>query len=234
MFARTLQQWLIRGVRRVQGDHLSDRQARFAAREPLNGIPGTYIAFSLNGEVEPAASALEETLDHFRLAETDRQLVAGHARLCDNELRCADTVAVANPDIILQQPLRREVLPECAPGQFRIRQFATPKVVVLRRVRVHGFFQSAVNGQIRLLVALDVVTRDVHAVGHRRLEDGSLDTASTPLHLTRSSDTDRHNLHLDSCEGPKTTSTDPASTAFPTRTRTRGGPVERVVRPRLH
>src|SRR6266536_6410873 len=138
MFARTLQQWLIRGVRRVQGDDVSDRQARFVAREPLDGIPGAYIAFSLDGEVEAAPTALEEALNHFGLPETDRQLVAGHARLCDNELRRTDTVAVTNADVILQQPLRREVLPESAPGQFRIRQFATPKVVVLRRVSVHG------------------------------------------------------------------------------------------------
>jgi hypothetical protein len=63
---------LICGIRRVQRDHVRDRQAPFVAREPLDSIPGTYVAFSLNREIEPTAAAPEETLDHFDLPETDR------------------------------------------------------------------------------------------------------------------------------------------------------------------
>ena len=72
MVARTLQKGLIRGIRRVQRGDVRDRQAPFAAREPFDSIPGTYVAFSLNREIEPTPVALEETLDHFDLPETDR------------------------------------------------------------------------------------------------------------------------------------------------------------------
>ena len=72
MVARARKKWLIRGIRRVQRDHVRNRQAPFVARQPLDSIPSTYVAFSLNGEIEPAAAALKETLDHFGLPETDR------------------------------------------------------------------------------------------------------------------------------------------------------------------
>ena len=62
MVARTLQKWLICGIRRVQLDHVRDRQAPFAAREPFDSIPGTYVAFSLNREIEPTAAALRKRL----------------------------------------------------------------------------------------------------------------------------------------------------------------------------
>src|SRR5258706_10650921 len=163
MLARTLQQCLIFGSRRVQRDHVRDRQALVVTCEPLDHVPGTYVAFSLDSEIEPAAAAFEETLDHVVAPETDRELVAGHARLRDNEFRRAHPIAVANPDLIFQQAFRREVFTECAPGQFFIPEFATPKIVVLRWVTVHGFLRSAVNRQIGLLVALDIVTRDIYA-----------------------------------------------------------------------
>ena len=113
MVARTLQQRLIHGIRRVQADHVRDRQAALVAREPLDDIPRADLAFSLDGEIEPATAALVEMLDHVGSPETDPELVAGHARLCDNEFRRTDTVAVANPDLIFQQPLGGEILPEC-------------------------------------------------------------------------------------------------------------------------
>ena len=82
-----------------------------------------------------------------------------HAWLGDNKFRATDPVAVTNPDLIFQQAFGSEVLTECAPRQFRIGQFRTPKAVMLFRIHVHGFFRPAVNGEIRLLVALEVVTR---------------------------------------------------------------------------
>src|SRR5206468_6088769 len=102
MVASALQKLLIRGIRRVQLDHVRDRKASFVTREPFDGIPGAYVAFLLNGEIEPAAATPEETLDHLGLSEADRKLVAGHAWLCDDEFCSTDTIAVPNPNLILQ------------------------------------------------------------------------------------------------------------------------------------
>src|SRR5438128_11103342 len=93
MVARTLQQRLICGIRRVQGDHIRDRQALLGAREPFDGISRAHLALSLNSEIEPATAALVEALHHVGSPETDPQLVAGHARLCYGEFRRTDTVA---------------------------------------------------------------------------------------------------------------------------------------------
>ena len=72
--ARSLQQRLIHGIRCVQHNHIRDRQAPFVAREPLDSISYTDLAFALDGEIEPAAPALVETLDHLGLPEADPSL----------------------------------------------------------------------------------------------------------------------------------------------------------------
>ena len=71
MFARLLQQWLIRRIRRVQSDYVRDRQSPFVAPEPFDSVPGTYLALSFDGEVEPTAATLEEAFDYVGSAEAD-------------------------------------------------------------------------------------------------------------------------------------------------------------------
>src|SRR5258706_8073871 len=197
MRARSLQQRLIIRIRRVQRDHVGNRQALVVASEPLDHIPGTEVTFSIDREIEPAAATLQKSLDHVGAPETNRELVAGHARLRDNEFCRTHPVAIANPHLIFQKALRREILSKTAPGQIRIRKFTTPEIVMLDWVSVDGFLRSAVDRKIRLLVAVDVAARDVDAIRYRRLEDRGLDTIPLPLHLSRPPDADRHDLHGD-------------------------------------
>jgi hypothetical protein len=84
--------------------------------------------------------------------------------LRNNEFHSTDTEAITNPNVILHQSFRGEVLAECAPGQLHVRQFTTPEVIVLDWVNVNRFRGAAMNGQIRLLITLEIVARDVHAV----------------------------------------------------------------------
>ena len=60
MVARILQQWLIGGMRRIQRDHVRDRQPPFVTLEPFDSVPGAHLAFSLDREIEPAAAAVEK------------------------------------------------------------------------------------------------------------------------------------------------------------------------------
>ena len=71
MIARILEHWLIRGIRAVQADHIRDCQAPFVARDALNNIPGTDLAFALDSEIESAAAALMEALDHAGVPKPD-------------------------------------------------------------------------------------------------------------------------------------------------------------------
>src|SRR5450432_1169590 len=168
MGARARQQCLIFRIGRVQRDHVRDRQARFAAPKTLNRIPRAYVAFSRDSEIEPIAPTFQKTPDHVGVPETEREFVARDSWLCNNEFRRTYPVAVANPDVFFQQALRSEILAERTPGQFRIWEFATPKIVVLHWIGVYGLLRTAVNGQIRLLVSVDVVMRDICAAGYRR------------------------------------------------------------------
>src|SRR4029434_9278995 len=97
MLARIREQWLIPRISGVQRDYIRDREARLVALDTLDGISCAHLAFLNNSEIEPAAMALQETLDHGGVSESDRQLVAGDAWLCHDELRGADTVAVPDP-----------------------------------------------------------------------------------------------------------------------------------------
>ena len=93
--------------------------------------PGPTSPFLVDSQIKPATPALEKTLHHVGATKTDCQLVAGHSWLRDHELRSPDTVAVADPDLIFQQALGREIFPERTPGPLRVGQFALPKGIVL-------------------------------------------------------------------------------------------------------
>src|SRR5690348_17279910 len=68
---------------------------------------------------------------------------------------------------------------------------------MLRRVRVDGFVDPAVNPEIRLRIAVDIGGSDLHATGDRCLEDRCLDIAALPPDRGWLSDTDCDEVHRD-------------------------------------
>src|SRR5512133_854911 len=72
-----------------------------------------------------------------------------------------------------------------------------PEAVMLRRVRVYGFVDTAVNPEIGLHIAVDIEAADVHAAADRCLENRCLDVAALPLDCCWLADTDRNELHRD-------------------------------------
>src|SRR6185369_5811807 len=103
---------------------------------------------------------------------------------------------IADADVVLEEPLGREVLSEGTPRQVDAGQLGAPEGIVLRRIRVHGLVGPAVDGEIGLLVAVDVEESDVDAARHRRLEDRGADRLSAPDDVARSADADGDELHV--------------------------------------
>jgi len=118
---------------------LGDRDRVLIATHEVDRIAGSNLALLCDREVEAAAAAAVEALDHVRASEADGELETRHARLRDDELRAPDREAVADVQVILDQACDGEVLAERAPRQLEIRQFLSPEFVVLGRIDVTAF-----------------------------------------------------------------------------------------------
>src|SRR5438477_363763 len=97
----------------------------------------------------------------------------------------ADLKAVADVNRFLNQAFRREVLTENPVRKVCSRKFLAPRWVMLRWIRVNGLIDSAMHGQVRLLITVQVELRDSHPALHRFLEDRSANQLPFPFDVTR-------------------------------------------------
>src|SRR3954451_20710802 len=70
-----------------------DRHRVLIATEQRDLVARSDLALLRHREVEAAAAAAVEALDHVGASEADGEFVAGHTRLRDDELRAADREA---------------------------------------------------------------------------------------------------------------------------------------------
>ena len=108
------------------------------------------------------------------VAETDAELVAGHARLAHGEQCAADLQPVADAQLVFVQAGDAEVLAELAPVHRIPAQRFAPVGVMIGGIGVHRLVRAAVVLQVGLTVALEVAGTDAHRPGHRTLEDARL------------------------------------------------------------
>ena len=148
----------------------------------LDAVARSDVALRLDCEVVARAAAGEEPLDHVAATEAKPQLVTGQPRLGDDELGGADAEAVADGHVLLErQPVDRQVLAEGSERQL-VSELRPPEGVVLERVRVDRLRGAAVDGEIRLAVALEVQASERDATLDRCLEDRGRHLASVPAH----------------------------------------------------
>ena len=88
----------------------SDREDRVA---------GADLAFLEDAQIEARPSAGGQERSHLRLVHANSDAVAGDPRLSHLEQRSPDPVAVADADLVVRQPLDREVLAELPVGESR-------------------------------------------------------------------------------------------------------------------
>lgn len=150
-------------------------------RDEIERVAGTYVSLLNDSEVEAGAAAAQESLDQIGPTETDTELETRHPWLRHDELCGSGAKPVTNMDLVFQQAFRGEVLPECAPWKIRARQFSAPKRVVLRRIGINRFIGSTVNGEIGLLVTLNIQPSDPNPTRYRCLEYGSANEFTPPF-----------------------------------------------------
>ena len=101
----------------------------------------------------------------------DAEPVARHARLADLEQRRADSVPVANADLMVGEPVDREVLAELTVREVVAMHLLAPVLVRLELIHVNGSVHSSVTLQIALPVTVYVQTPDSSRPGDRLLPD---------------------------------------------------------------
>ena len=120
--------------------------------------------------------------------------VAGDARLGDLEQRAADPVAVADADLVVGQPLDREVLAELPVDEVVAAQLALPVAVGVELVDEHRPLLAAVPAEIALPVAVDVEPAHPARPADRVLADAGEHGPAPPGDVLRQADVDRQQL----------------------------------------
>ena len=77
-------------------------------------VAGLHVALFEHAEVEARTTVRHEERGHARLVHPDPDPVARDPRLGDLEERRADAIPVADADLVVAEPLDREVLAELA------------------------------------------------------------------------------------------------------------------------
>src|SRR5262245_50415127 len=122
-----------------------EERARLGDGQPLRAgchlgdlVPFLDVALLEDAKVEAGAAVRDEQGRDARIVHADADAVAGDPRLCDLEERGADSVAVADTDLVVAQPVDREVLAELAVHEVVPYELALPVEVRLELVDEDG------------------------------------------------------------------------------------------------
>jgi hypothetical protein len=111
-------------------------------------IAAGHFALSKNGKVETGATASQEALHHVISAESEPKLETRHSWLRHEELGGTYADPITDPDVRLEQPFGREVLPEHSPWEIVPRKLSAPVLVVLAGTGVDRLLRTTVHGEV--------------------------------------------------------------------------------------
>jgi hypothetical protein len=170
---------------------LGDRHLQRAGGDLGDLVAGLDVALLEHAEVEAGAAVGDEQRRDARIVQADPDAVAGDAWLADLEQRGADPVAVADADLVVGQPLHREVLAELPEDEVASPEFLLPVAIGPELVHEDRSHLAAVPGAIALAVAVHVEPAHAARTGHRLLEDAGEHRPPSPRHVLRHADVDR-------------------------------------------
>jgi hypothetical protein len=126
-----------------------------------------------------------------RVVHAKADAVTGDARLGDLEQRGADPVAVADADLVVAQPLHREVLAELPIDEVASSQLVLPVAIRVDLIDEDGALLTAVPGEISLAVAVHVELANATRAADGILVDAREHGLPLPRHLLGQADVDR-------------------------------------------
>ena len=149
-----------------------------------------HLALLEHAEVEARAAVGDEQRGDARVVHAEPDAVTGDARLGDLEERGADPVAVADADLVVAQPLDREVLAELPVDEVAASELALPVAIGVDLVDEDGALLAAVPAEVALAVAVDVEPAHPAGAADGVLEDAGEDGLPLPGHVLRHADVD--------------------------------------------
>ena len=187
-----LQQLLARVSGKVeQPVDLRDRHLLGPGSELDDLVSRLYVALLEDPEVEARAPAGNEQSGNPRIVQANPNAIARDPGLRYLERRRADSVTVADADLVVAEPVDREVLAELSVDEVISAELAFPVAVGIHLVDEHGALLTTVAGQVALAVTLDVELPDMARARHGVLEDSGEDGLPLPPHILRHADVHR-------------------------------------------
>src|SRR5215213_9528480 len=185
------EQWLARVSREVeQRVHLRHRHPLGAGAELDDLVSRLHVPLLEHAEVEARAVVGDEQGGNPRVVHADPDAVTGDAGLADLEDGGADPVAVADADLVVTEPVDREVLAELPVDEVVASELAFPVPIGVDLVDEHGALLAAMPLEVALTVAVDVEPTHAARTRDRVLEDAGEDTPPLPSHVPRHADID--------------------------------------------
>ena len=127
-----------------------------------------------------------------RVVHPEPDAVARDPGLRDLEDGSADPIAVADAHRVVGESVHGEVLAELSVDEVVSAELTFPVPVRVGLVDEHCALFAAVPGEIALAVTVDVELSDAPRADHGILEDAGEDRPSSPVHVLRQADVDRH------------------------------------------
>ena len=144
---------------------------RSSSRNAFERVAHVNHALLDNRKIDSRTEAGPKSFHHVGAVETDTQLEAGHTGLRHFDRGSADSELVADEGVVFQKTFGREILAEIPPGEFAVRQLLAPVVVVFGGIGVDGLVLAAVNGEVGLMVAIEIHAAEQARAGHGRFEN---------------------------------------------------------------
>src|SRR4029079_16741804 len=95
----------------------------------------------------------------------------------------------------LDEPFNRQVFAKRSPSEFRARELLAPPRIMLGRIGVDRLIDATMDGQVRLLVAVEVQRANTDTFRHRILEDRRHDDLASDREFMRTSHIDWTDFH---------------------------------------
>ena len=173
---------------------LGDRHLLVSGGDLGDLVARLHVALFDHAEVEARAVVGDQQRRDRRIVHAQPDAVTGDARLADLEERAADPVAVADADLVVGQPLDREVLAELPVDEVVPAQLALPVAIGVALVDEHGPLLPAVAAEVALAVAVHVQPAHAPGAADRVLVDAREHGLAPPRHVLRHADVDRQQL----------------------------------------
>ena len=93
---------MVLGICRVEIHNVRNRDSAFYPVDEFNCIAILYFSLANHGEIKPGALALKETLHHVATIKSNPEFETWHSRLSHHELGRANTNAIADLHMVLE------------------------------------------------------------------------------------------------------------------------------------